>query len=157
MKSIIILLSFALLTGMTFKNNAIAKHAVSNTKNVIPNIEFDIQFVGTTTGSPTPTLLVNGSKVTSSVGGNYWSSFVDEANSYGLYNFKSNTCYTLKGVGGVQNLCVTFNPNYRHANAPTIEYNITSKTFKINNLGSNCTLKVGNTICCIYKDTYKER
>lgn len=152
MKSFIFLLSFALLSAMTFKNSGASSDPMPVSKAPIPNIEFDIQFVGTVTG--TPVLNVNGTPTASSAAPKYWSAFVDEANSFGKYNFLSNKCYTLKGVGGTQNLCVTFSPNYKPIVAtdyPQIQYNVSSKTFTISNAGTNCTLKVSNQICCITK------
>lgn len=84
---------------------------------------------------------------------------MDEANSY-VYNFKSNTCYSLKGVGGTQILCVTFNTNYKPTIAteyPQIQYNVNSKTFSISSSGKNCTLKISSKICCIYQADTKDK
>lgn len=151
MKSLIFLLSFALLSAMTFKNKSVVIDPMPVIEAPIPNIEFDIQFIGTVTG--TPTLSVNGFQVASSAAPKYWSAFVDEANSYGLYNFKPNKCYTIKGNGGIKGLCITFNSNYKLGDAPTIEYNVVPQTFKITNPGRNCTVQLvsQSIMCCVTK------
>jgi hypothetical protein len=147
MKAIICLFSFVFLTAMTFTTKVASSESMPVTKALIPNIEFDVQFVGTVVG--TPTLKVNGTPVASSITGNRWTAFVQESNSYGLYNFLNNKCYTLQGVGGTQCLCVTFNSNYKFNNCAQIEYNVATKTFTILNAGTNCTLKLGQIVCCI--------
>ena len=147
-----------MLTSMTFKNNVLTTNSKTHISTPIPDVEFSIEFVGATTGLPT--LLVNGNQVTSSTSSTsskYWSAYVDGAYG-GLFDFKSNQCYTLKGIGGSQNLCVTINPNYKYkTDAPTIQYNVNTKTFTIGNNGSNCSLKISSKICCIYKDTNSPR
>ena len=157
MKSLFFLFSFVIMTSMTFVNNVSPTNAIHDRIIPIPNIEFDIQFMGTTTG--TPTLIVNGTQVASSTAPNYWSAYVDGPSNFGIFDFKSNKCYTLKGIGGVQTLCVKFSPNYKYGtDAPTIQYNV-NKTFTIINNGQNCTLNIGNSnkICCIYKDIEKPK
>ncbi len=158
MKSLFFLFSFAIMTSMTFVNNVSSTDAVHDRITPIPNVEFDIQFIGTTTG--TPTLLVNSTPVASSTSPNYWSAYVDGPSNFGIFDFKSNQCYTLKGIGGTQNLCVTISPTYKYGtDAPTIQYNVNTKIFTIVNSGKNCTLKITNSnkICCIFKDTGKPK
>ena len=157
MKSLFFLFSFAIITSMTFKNNVSPTNAIHDRTTPIPNVEFDIQFIGTTTG--TPTLLVNGTQVASSTSPNYWSAYVDGPSNFGIFDFKSNQCYTLKGIGGTQNLCVTFSPSYNPpVDHPLVKYNVTTKTFTISG-GQNCTLTISNSnkICCIFKDTGKPK
>ncbi|HRI34348.1 MAG TPA: hypothetical protein PLD02_11385 [Saprospiraceae bacterium] len=118
----------------------------------IPNVEFNIQFLNHTTG--TPTLSVNGVSTASSTAPHFWSAFVDGPIYSSVFNFTSNKCYTIKGVGAnaKQNLCITFKPNYNPStDQPTVTYDVISKTFTANG-GANCSYKISKFVCCLYKD-----
>ena len=153
MKSLFFLFSIVIMTSMTFINNVSQTEAKPDRTIPIPNIEFEIKFTGTI--NALPTLLVNGTPVTSSVGslGNdRWCAYVDGPSNVGIFNFISNKCYMLKGTGIVakQILCITFKPSYNYqTDMPSIEFNTVTEQFKIVNKGSNCSLEINSKyVCC---------
>lgn len=122
----------------------------SFTKPPCPNVEFEISFK--TPGSVKPTFLVNGTSVSSSLASNYWSAYVDGPASCGIFDFKSNRTYTIKGIGSKarENLCVKFTPNFNpQTDGRPVEYDPINKTFKIGSGGNSatCILNISTQPC----------